>query len=464
MSKLNHLSKEQCKEILSVALETGADFAEVFLEDTVNFSQEMISCKTTKSNTSMVKGAAFRIIKGDVVVNSTTTDISYENLINEAKKLASNFDGKKITEVAEFKDTTNNNNVKINEDRIYDDATPLLLKASEAALAVSKEIVQTVAGVTKKNQEIFVFASDGAYAHDHRCNTRISITAVASDGKNMQSINSNVGANKAMEQYDGFDAAAMGKETAESAVTMLHADEMVGGEIPVVIHNGFGGVILHEAAVHSLEATSVARGMSVFCGKIGEKIGSDIVNAVDCGTDYEAWGSLNVDDEGTPTRCNVLIENGILKSYLVDKRNSKKMNHPITGSSRRESYKHMTTSRMTNTYFLNGTSTFEEIIANTKYGLFAKRMGGGSVNPATGEFNFAVNEGYMIEDGKITKPVRGATLVGSGKDVLMRIDMIANNLSHGHGMCGSMSGSIPTNVGQPTIRVSKMTVGGKGSK
>ena len=464
MSKLNHLSKEQCKEILSVALETGADFAEVFLEDTVNFSQEMISCKTTKSNTSMVKGAAFRIIKGNIVVNSTTTDISYENLINEAKKLASNFDGKKITEVAEFKDTTNYNNVKINEDRIYDDATPLLLKASEAALAVSKEIVQTVAGVTKKNQEIFVFASDGAYAHDHRCNTRISITAVASDGKNMQSINSNAGANKAMEQYDGFDAVAMGKETAESAVTMLHADEMVGGEIPVVIHNGFGGVILHEAAVHSLEATSVARGMSVFCGKIGEKIGSVIVNAVDCGTDYEAWGSLNVDDEGTPTRCNVLIENGILKSYLVDKRNSKKMNHPITGSSRRESYKHMTTSRMTNTYFLNGTSTFEEIIANTKYGLFAKRMGGGSVNPATGEFNFAVNEGYMIEDGKITKPVRGATLVGSGKDVLMRIDMIANNLSHGHGMCGSMSGSIPTNVGQPTIRVSKMTVGGKGSK
>ena len=464
MSKLNHLSKEQCKEILSVALETGADFAEVFMEDTVNFSQEMISCKTTKSNTSMVKGAAFRIIKGNIVVNSTTTDISYENLMKEAEKLASNFDGQKTTEVSEFIDTTNTKNVKINENRIYDDVTPLLLKASEAALNVSKEIVQTVAGATKKNQEIFVFASDGAYAHDHRCNTRISITAVASDGKNMQSINSNAGANKAMEQYDNFDAEKMGRETAESAVTMLHADEMVGGEIPVVIHNGFGGVILHEAAVHSLEATSVARGMSVFCGKIGEKIGSDIVNAVDCGTDYEAWGSLNVDDEGTPTQCNVLIENGVLKSYLVDKRNSKKMNHPITGSSRRESYKNMTTSRMTNTYFLNGTSTFEEIIANTKYGLFAKRMGGGSVNPATGEFNFAVNEGYMIEDGKITKPVRGATLVGSGKDVLMRIDMIANNLSHGHGMCGSMSGSIPTNVGQPTIRVSKMTVGGKGSK
>lgn len=464
MSKLNHLSTKECYDILNEALKTGAEFAEVFMEDTVNYAQEMISCQTTKCTTSMVKGAAFRIIKGETVVNATTTDVSYDNLMKEATKLASNFEGVQTTNVIDFTDTTNENNVKINNERIYDDGTAILEEFSNAALAVSKEVVQTIANITKKNQEIFVFASDGAYAHDHRCNTRVSLTVVASDGKNMQSINSNAGGNKAMEQYDDFDAETFGRETAESAITMLHADEMVGGEIPVVIHNGFGGVILHEAAVHGLEATSVARGMSVFCGKVGEKIGSDIVNAVDCGTDYEAWGSLNVDDEGTPTKRNLLIENGVLKGYLVDKRNAKKMNHPITGSSRRESYKHMTTSRMTNTYFLNGESTFEEIIANTKYGLFAKRMGGGSVNPATGEFNFAVNEGYMIEDGKITKPVRGATLVGSGKDVLMRIDMIANNLSHGHGMCGSMSGSIPTNVGQPTIRVSKMTVGGKGSK
>ena len=217
-----------------------------------------------------------------------------------------------------------------------------------------------------------------------------------------------------------------------------------------------------EVCVHSLEATSVAKGLSVFSNKIGQKIASDIVTAVDDGTLQNYWGSLNVDDEGHKTQRNVLIENGILKSYLVDKRNSKIMNHKITGNSRRESYKYQTTSRMTNTYFLNGKSTFDEIIANTKYGLFAKEMGGGSVNPATGEFNFAVNVGYLIEDGKITKPVKGATLVGSGRDVLLRIDMIGDNLSCGHGMCGSMSGSIPTNVGQPTIRVSSMTVGGSG--
>ena len=262
--------------------------------------------------------------------------------------------------------------------------------------------------------------------------------------------------------FDECDPAALGTEAASDAVTMLHAEEMPGGDIPVVINNGFGGVILHEACVHGLEATAVAKGMSVFCGKLGQKVASDIVNAVDDGTNLNSWGSMNVDDEGTPSRCNVLIENGILKSYLVDKKNAKKMNHPVTGSSRRQSYKFTTTSRMTNTYFLNGTSTFDEIIKSVKYGLFAKKMGGGSVQPATGEFNFAVNVGYLIEDGKITKPVRGATLVGSGPEVLMNIEMIGDNLSCSHGMCGSESGSIPTNVGQPTIKVSHITVGGKG--
>ena len=270
------------------------------------------------------------------------------------------------------------------------------------------------------------------------------------------------GRNQGMEMFDDFDVVPFAKQVAHDAVEMLHAEPMQGGEMPVVINNGFGGVILHEACVHGLEATSVAKGMSVFCNKLGQKVASDIVNAVDDGTNLNAWGSINVDDEGTPSKCNVLIENGILKSYLVDKRNSKKMNHPITGSSRRESYKYQTTSRMTNTYFLNGKSTFDEIIKSTEKGLFAEKMGGGSVNPATGEFNFAVQVGYMIENGKITKPVKGATLVGSGKDVLLHIDMIGDNLSCGYGMCGSMSGSVPTIVGQPTIRVSKMTVGGKG--
>ena len=216
--------------------------------------------------------------------------------------------------------------------------------------------------------------------------------------------------------------------------------------------------------VHSLEATSVAKGASVFCNKLGEKIASDVVTAIDDGTRENQWGSINVDDEGHPSQKNVLIENGILKSYLVDYRNSRIMNHPVTGSARRQNYQYAPTSRMTNTFFAPGKDKFEDIIKATEYGLFAKKMGGGSVNPATGEFNFSVQEGYLIENGKITKPVKGAALVGSGKEVLMNIDMISDNLEFGHGMCGSQSGSVPTDVGQPTIRVRNITVGGKGVK
>lgn len=458
------INETLAKEILEVALSTGGDFAEVYMEKTTNEVLRLHSGKLSTANVSKVKGAAIRIIKGELEVNSSITDCTYENLLKAAKTLAGSFNDKKHVEVQPFVEkkvelVVNPKNVRGND---ISREVNLLKTASDTIYAYSKEIVQVICNLTKTEKRIFVFASDSTWQTDYRCNTRLSCQAVASDGKEMETGFDSFGRNQGMEMFDDFDIVPFAKQVAHDAVEMLHAEPMQGGEMPVVINNGFGGVILHEACVHGLEATSVAKGMSVFCNKLGQKVASDIVNAVDDGTNLNAWGSINVDDEGTPSKCNVLIENGILKSYLVDKRNSKKMNHPITGSSRRESYKYQTTSRMTNTYFLNGKSTFDEIIKSTEKGLFAEKMGGGSVNPATGEFNFAVQVGYMIENGKITKPVKGATLVGSGKDVLLHIDMIGDNLSCGYGMCGSMSGSVPTIVGQPTIRVSKMTVGGKG--
>lgn len=458
------INETLAKEILEVALSTGGDFAEVYMEKTTNEVLRLHSGKLSTANVSKVKGAAIRIIKGELEVNSSITDCTYENLLKAAKTLAGSFNDKKHVEVQPFVEkkvelVVNPKNVREND---ISREVNLLKTASDTIYAYSKEIVQVICNLTKTEKRIFVFASDSTWQTDYRCNTRLSCQAVASDGKEMETGFDSFGRNQGMEMFDDFDVVPFAKQVAHDAVEMLHAEPMQGGEMPVVINNGFGGVILHEACVHGLEATSVAKGMSVFCNKLGQKVASDIVNAVDDGTNLNAWGSINVDDEGTPSKCNVLIENGILKSYLVDKRNSKKMNHPITGSSRRESYKYQTTSRMTNTYFLNGKSTFDEIIKSTEKGLFAEKMGGGSVNPATGEFNFAVQVGYMIENGKITKPVKGATLVGSGKDVLLHIDMIGDNLSCGYGMCGSMSGSVPTIVGQPTIRVSKMTVGGKG--
>ncbi len=242
---------------------------------------------------------------------------------------------------------------------------------------------------------------------------------------------------------------------------MVEAEECPSKEMPVILNNGFGGVIFHEACGHPLEATTVARGLSVFSNKLGTRIASDVVTAIDDATFENAWGSANYDDEGNPTKRNVLIKDGILKSYLFDDFNTRLLDHPATSSGRRQSYKYMPTSRMSNTYIDNGSSTFDEIIENTKYGLFDAKLGGGSVNPTTGDFNFSVMEGYIVENGKIIKPVRGATLVGNGAEVLHKIDMVANNLSFGQGMCGSSSGSIPTDVGQPTLRVSKMTVGGR---
>ncbi|MBQ3041829.1 MAG: TldD/PmbA family protein [Clostridia bacterium] len=458
------ITEEIAKQILDVALSTGGQFAEVFMENATSEVLRMRQGKLESTNLSSTKGAAVRVIKDGTEVSASVTLATVEKLLETAKTLADSFVGKQTTQVAPFVEKDIEIVVNPLHVRGEDNSKELQLlsDSTRGAKEFSQEIVQVISMLTKNERNIFVFASDSTWQTDRRCNTRLICQAIASDGKDMQNGMSSFGRNQGMEMFEGFDAIQFGKEAAFNAVEMLHAEEMTGGEMPVVIHNGFGGVILHEACVHGLEATSVAKGMSVFCGKVGQKVASDIVNAVDDGTHPDLWGSINVDDEGTPSKRNLLIESGILKGYLVDKRNSFKMDHPITGSSRRESYKYQTTSRMTNTYFLPGESTFEEIIANTKFGLFAKEMGGGSVNPATGEFNFAVNVAYMIEDGKITRPVKGATLVGSGKDVLLRIDMIANNLEYGYGMCGSQSGSIPTIVGQPTIRVSHMTVGGKG--
>jgi TldD protein len=459
------LNKEQLTEVLNLCLETGADFGELFLEKSIGNTIELTKGKVTKATTNYIYGIGVRILRGREEVYGYTNDLQFDKVKELAKKVASSFNGKRQNITFNLGEATVYNNHPVlkkpssltNEEKIK-----YLLRVNDGAANYSDEVSQVMVVATDKEQNVVIANTKGIYAKDTRTNVRILCSVVARSEDNMQTGNDNIGRNQGYEIFDTVDLEAFGRGVSETAVKMLHADEIAGGKMTVVVHNGFGGVLLHEACVHSLEATLVAKGVSVFSNKLGQKIASDVVTAVDDGTLTNSWGSLNIDDEGHPTQRNVLIENGILKSYLVDYRNSLTMNHPVTGSGRRQSYKYSPTSRMTNTFFAPGKSTFEEIIKNTEYGLFAKQMGGGSVDPSTGEFNFAVNEGYLIENGKITKPVRGATLVGSGAEVLMNIDMIADNLSFGHGMCGSASGSIPTDVGQPTIRVRNITVGGRG--
>ncbi|WP_330638657.1 TldD/PmbA family protein [Romboutsia hominis] len=334
-------------------------------------------------------------------------------------------------------------------------------RAYKSAKSYNSLISQVSVGYLDKEQQVLIANTEGLYVEDRRIRTRLSINSVASNETENQTGFEGPGASMGFELFEKIDPEYYGKEASRVAVTMLNAKNCPAGKMTVAIDNGFGGVIFHEACGHSLEATSVAKGNSVFSDKLGQQIASTKVTAIDDGTLTNHWGSANIDDEGNPTKKNVLIENGILKSYMIDKLNGRRMNMKATGSSRRQSYKFAPTSRMTNTYIANGTDDPKDIIKSIDNGLYAKKMGGGSVNPVTGEFNFAVSEGYLVKNGEIVEPVRGASLIGKGSEVLMNIDMVGNNLKQAQGMCGSSSGSIPTNVGQPMIRVKEITVGGR---
>lgn len=458
------ISESKAQKVLDAALETGGDFSELFMEDTENNTIQMTDGKVENAVYRRSHGAGVRVLKEGRSAYAYTADTSEEALIATARAAAAALEGTKQGQSVAFSTFRKFQNAPqvpfsdvVNAQRIE-----LLKKGSAAAKAHSAEITQVTGRYLDVDQRIMVCNSLGVWGEDRRPRTRAFIIAVAAANGEAQEGYESPGYGMGFEAYKKIDIEKAGAQAAKTAVTMLHAKPCPAGVVPVVIDGGFGGVILHEACVHSLEATSVARGNSEFCGKLGQKIASDVVTAIDDGTLPGEWGTVNIDDEGTPSQRNVLIENGVLKSYLVDLLGSRLMNHPLTGSSRRQGYEFAPTSRMTNTFFAPGKDDDEEMIKTMGEGLFAARMGGGSVNPLTGEFNFAVLEGYWVKDGKIYCPVRGATLIGRGADVLWRIDRVGKDMWMGQGMCGSLSGSVPTNVGQPRIRVQEMTVGGKG--
>ena len=458
------LDKQLIDKILTEALSTGGDFAEIFVEKKNSSNLFMIDGKVESSISGRDFGIGIRIFKGLFSVYGYTNDMNEESLLKATKKIASSISGTKedITINLIKQDIENINKIQIYPQDIKKSEKIELMKiASHSAKDYDKHISQVRVSLGDVKQNILIANSEGLFTTDERVRGRISIESVASDGNDMQTGRVSPGASAGFEFFRNMDIEAQAREASRIAKTMLFASYAPSGKFPVVIDNRFGGVIFHEACGHGLEASSVAKGNSIFAGKMGQMIASPLVSAVDDGTLPNEWGSLTIDDEGHKTQRNLLIENGILKGYLVDKLNGRRMGIKSTGSGRRESYKYAPTSRMTNTFILNGKSSFDEIIKNTEYGIYAKNMGGGSVNPATGDFNFAVMEGYIIRNGEICEPVRGATLIGNGGEVLKKIDMVGNNLGFGQGMCGSSSGSIPTNVGEPTIRVSEITVGGR---
>ena len=460
------ISKKLAVEVLNLATSTGADFAEIYLEENNSTSIGLDNGKVESCQDTLTYGAGIRLLKGLQSVYGYTNDISKKGLSKLALDLSASFSGERVVTVDSI---TKVRVGKKHRPRIEYSTYPrekiisMLTEASKTCLEYDPRIVRCKVSFSFNYKDVEIFNSNGKQFNEVHSRGRAYVIAVAAKEGAIETGGEGPGAQKGMEFFlEDIDLNQKARDAAKAALTMLDARECPSGKMPVIIGNGFGGVIFHEACGHSLEASSVSKGLSVFSGKKGTKIASSIVSAVDDGTIEGGWGSGNIDDEGNPTKRNLLIKNGVLNSYLVDDFNGRRMNEKGNGATRRESYKFEPTSRMSNTFILPGKSTPEEIISSTKFGLYAKSMGGGSVNPATGEFNFAVNEGYIVEDGKIAYPVKGATLIGSGKEVLLNIDMVGNDLLRAQGMCGAASGSIPADVGQPTIRVKEITVGGRG--
>ena len=459
------ISKQTATQVLEKCLITGGDFAEIFEEDCITNNIGIIDSKIENVLGGRTYGIGIRIFKGLKSVYAYTNDNSLSSMLDTAYKAAlalGSLSDEKMVVINNCKVSTNINPIKLYPNSVdYKDKINVMKKAYKSAKEYSSDISQVKVNYSDKEQNVLIANTEGLYIEDNRVRTRLNITSVASRGNENQTGHEGPGACKGFELFEDIDPEYYGKEASRVAYTMLNAKNCPAGKMTVAIDNGFGGVIFHEACGHSLEATSVAKGNSVFTDKIGEQIASTKVTAIDDGTLTNHWGSANIDDEGNPTQRNVLIENGTLKSYMIDKLNGRRMNMDPTGSSRRQSYKFAPTSRMTNTYIAAGTDKVEDIIKSIDDGLYAKKMGGGSVNPVTGEFNFAVAEGYLVKNGEIKEAVRGASLIGKGSEVLMNIDMVGDNLAQAQGMCGSSSGSVPVNVGQPMIRVKEITVGGR---
>lgn len=449
--------------VLEEALKNGGEYADLFFEDTKINNISYLDKKVDDMSLGNNYGVGLRVIVDKKTIYLYSNDTTNDSLINLARSVSSIVKNKKhiVKDFIKSKEK-DNHPVHINPfDVNFDDKIETLAYLDKTARKVSDKIKQVSARYMEKERNILVCTSNGILKEDSQTYIRLVMMSMASDGTNTQTSSRIKGALDGFQVIRDINLENMAIETANSAIKMLDSEYPKSGKYPVVIDNAFGGVIFHEACGHALEATSVADNASVFCNKLGEKIASDVVTAIDDGTIKNAWGSYNIDDEGNDAQRTILIENGILKSYLVDELGSIKMNQKVTGSARRESYKYAPTSRMRNTFIDKGNSTFEELISGIEYGLYAKKMGGGSVDPATTDYNFAVSEGYLIENGKITKPVRGATLIGRGDETLMNIEAVSSNLELADGICGSISGSVPTTVGQPAIRVKELTVGGR---
>lgn len=455
---------QDCLRILEQAMSTTADFAEVFQEVKEQKSVSLLNGQVIKASTGFDSGTGIRLLAGTNSVYVYSSDNDLEVLLKLAKEAAAAIKGNDKGQIEALKDLcrTTKSTIAIDPMNVpKKEMVDFLKQSSDFALNYSPLITQVASSIASSKRTTKVINTKGVNAEESTNRIRLSVETIATKDNEKQSGRVAPGTMRGYEFINEYPLIDKTRECCDTAIRMVNAGYAPSAKMPVILGNAFGGVIFHEACGHALESTSVGIKNSYFTDMLGEQIASSIVSARDNARIDGEWGSYATDDEGNISSDLLLIENGILKNYLVDELGARRMNTKPTGCSRRQNYSYAPTSRMSNTYICNGESDPKDIIANTEYGLYATQMGGGSVDTSTGDFNFAVNEGFMVRNGKIAEPVRGATLIGKGQEILKNIDMVGNDLELSAGMCGSVSGSVPVTVGQPTIRVSSILVGGR---
>ncbi|MGV0023737.1 TldD/PmbA family protein [Phormidesmis priestleyi] len=456
--------------LLGLGRAAGADFIEFFLER-VNY----ISCMAeddaiTSISPRLSTGAGVRVFRGKADCYVSTNDLSFNGLKAALEKGLSIM-GLQLPAPNSFVPEIN---LEILRDYAAKkgkeswlancssmrEMSDVLLAANGELAAKAKHVQSRRAVYFRDWQEVLVASSDGTFARDIRLTQSVGYSLLCADGTNRSSINKRVGSTSDPAFLRTWTYSKDAEEVAESASKMLYADYVESGTYPIVMANEFGGVIFHEACGHLLETTQIERKTTPFMDKKGEKIAHENLTAWDEGLTGEAFGTIDMDDEGMPAQRTLLIENGILKNFIADRAGSTRTGHPRTGSGRRQGYTYAAASRMRNTYIAPGEYSIDDLFGSIEKGIYCKKMGGGSVGP-TGQFNFAVDEAYLIENGKLTKPLKGATLIGEAVDIMNKISMCSNDLGLAAGFCGSVSGSVYVTVGQPHIKVDSITVGGR---
>ncbi len=452
---------ELAARVLERALARGGDMAELYAEARSGFGLSLDDGRVERPQDGRERGGCVRVVHGDSTYYGHVDGLAEEDLLRVAGSVSEGVrgDARPPAALTAAKRGTAHRVDLPPEDVEGARKADLLRACDERARAAGAEIAQARIGYAESRRRVEVFASDGRVAFDDRTRIRLSAQVVARRDGRVETGSDTRGGHAGWELLED-DPEDVATQAARRALTLLDAVDAPTGRLPVVVGNGFGGVLLHEAVGHGLEADAVQKDASVYAGRLGEQVAPAFVTAYDDGSRANAWGSDGIDDEGTPTRRTTVIEEGRLTSYLYDLLRARKDGVESTGNGRRESFRHLPAPRMTNTFFAPGDASPDDLIAGVERGLYAVSFGGGQVEPATGDFVFGVSEAYLIEDGKVTAPVRGATLVGNGLEALRAIDGIAGDLEIATGYCGKGGQTVPAGVGQPHVRIRELTVGG----